>query len=132
MDEMSVTDMCNIEPVDQSRDYRQEMLDKYKDYEEPDYSGIDDFIDESDKISLIRFVNEMVEKDYGKYPPVMTNILVKKIYYETVKNMNKEDYLAEKERDKHLSIVEKELLKIEDEKKLVLIEENENKEIKEI
>ena len=68
----------------------------------------------------------------GKYPPVMTNILVKKIYYDTVKNMNKEDYLAEKERDKNLSTIEKELLKIEEEKKLVLIEENENKEIKEI
>tara|TARA_R110002020_G_scaffold223321_1_gene432347 strand:+ start:545 stop:925 length:381 start_codon:yes stop_codon:yes gene_type:complete len=119
----SSPDFCNIEPTDQSRDYRQELFDKYKDFEEEDYTGLDDFLEDSDKVGLIRFVNEMVEKDYGKYPPVMTDILVKKIYYDTIKNMDKEEYFKEKERDKELSLVEKELLKIKQEKQIVLIED---------
>lgn len=124
----SSPDFSNIEPTDQSRDYRQELFDKYKDFEEEDYTGIDDFVEDSDKVSLIRFCNEMVEKDYSKFPPVMTDILVKKIYYDTIKNMDKEEYLKEKERDKELSLVEKELLKIKQEKQIVLIEdENEIK-----
>ena len=127
--ESTPNDFCNIEPVDQSRNYREEMFDRYKNYEEEDYTDIDNFIEDSDKISLIRFVNQMVEKDYSKYPPAMTDILVKKIYYDTIKNMDKKAYLEEKERDKKLSLVDKELLKIKEEKKLILIE-NEN-EIKE-
>jgi len=119
----SVPDFCNIEPTDQSRDYRQELFDKYKDFEEEDYTGIDDFLEDNDKIGLIRFVSEMVEKDYSKYPPVMTDILVKKIYYDSVKNIDKEEYFKEKERDKELSTVEKELLKIKQEKQIVLIED---------
>ena len=119
----SVPDFCNIEPTDQSRDYRQELFDKYKDFEEEDYTGLDDFLEETDKIGLIRFVNEMVEKDYSKYPPVMTDILVKKIYYNSVKNIDKEEYFKEKERDKELSTVEKELLKIKQEKQIILIED---------
>ena len=71
----SVPDFCNIEPTDQSRDYRQELFDKYKDFEEEDYTGIDDFLEETDKIGLIRFVNEMVEKDYSKYPNLLRMIL---------------------------------------------------------
>lgn len=123
----STPDFCNIEPVDQSRNYRQELFDKYENYEEEDYSGIDDYIEDSDKVSLIRFVNEMVEKDYGKYPEIMTNILVKKIYYQTIQNMNKSAYLEEKARDKEMSVLDKELLKIKEEKKLILIE-NDTKE----
>ena len=53
----------------------------------------------------------------------MTDILVKKIYYNSVKNIDKEEYLKEKERDKELSTVEKELLKIKQEKQIVLIED---------
>ena len=119
----SSPDFCNIEPVDQSRDYRQELFDKYKDFEEIDYTGIDDFVEDSDKVSLIRFVNELVERDYGNYPEVMTTILVKKIYYTTIKNLNKEEYLEEKKRDKNLSTLDKELLKIKEEKKLILVED---------
>ena len=128
--ESTPNDFCNIEPTDQTRDYRQELFDKYKDFEEENYSEIDDgYIEDSDKISLIRFVNELVERDYGKYPEIMTNILVKKIYYQTVQNMDKQAYLEEKKRDKELSVLDKELLKIKEEKRIVLIE-NEN-EIKE-
>lgn len=128
----STPDFCNIEPVDQNRNYRQELFDKYENYEEEDYSQIDDsYIEDSDKVSLIRFVNEMVERDYGKYPEIMTDILVKKIYYDTIKNMDKEEYLKEKARDKELSLVEKELLKIKEEKKIVLIENENENEIKE-
>jgi len=126
--ESTPNDFCNIEPTDQTRDYRQELFDKYKDFEEENYSEIDDgYIEDSDKISLIRFVNELVERNYSKYPPVMTDILVKKIYYQTVQNMDKFEYLEEKKRDKELSVLDKELLKIKEEKKLILIE-NETKE----
>ena len=130
--ESTPNDFCNIEPVDQSRDYREEMFDRYKDFKELDYSEIDDgYIEDSDKISLIRFINELVEKDYSKYPEIMTNILVKKIYYQTIQNMDKTAYLEEKERDKKLSLVDKELLKIKEEKKLILIENENENEIKE-
>ena len=48
----------------------------------------------------------------------MTEIIAKKMYYDTINNMNKEEYLEEKKRDNHLSVVDKELQKIKDENSL--------------
>ena len=48
----------------------------------------------------------------------MEEILVKKLYYDTIKNMNKEDYLEEKRNINKLSPIDKELQKIKDEANL--------------
>lgn len=108
----------NAEKYDPNRDYRQELLDKYKDFEEEDYTGIDDFVEDKDKVSLIRYCNMIIKKNYSEYPSVMEEILVKKMYYDTIKNMNKEDYLEEKRKVNSLSALDRELQKIKDEDNL--------------
>lgn len=108
----------NAEKYDPNRDYRQELLDKYKDFEEEDYTGIDDFVEDKDKVALIRYCNMIIKKNYSEYPSVMEEILVKKMYYDTIKNMNKEDYLEEKRKVNSLSALDRELQKIKDEDNL--------------
>lgn len=108
----------NAELYDPNRDYRQELLDKYKDFEEEDYTGIDDFVEDKDKVALIRYCNMIIKKNYSEYPSVMEEILVKKMYYDTIKNMNKEDYLEEKRKVNSLSALDRELQKIKDEDNL--------------
>ena len=58
----SIPDFCNIEPTNQNIDYRKELFDKYKDFEEEDYTGIDDFLEETDKVGLIRLVMRLLRK----------------------------------------------------------------------
>jgi hypothetical protein len=108
----------NAEKYDPNIDYRQELLDKYKDFEEQDYTGIDDFVEDKDKVALIRYCNMIIKKNYSEYPSVMEEILVKKMYYDTIKNMNKEDYLEEKRKVNSLSALDRELQKIKDEDNL--------------
>lgn len=110
-------ELNSADKYDPDIDYRQELIDRYKDSEE-NFEIDDSWVEDSDKISLIRFLNEIVNKNYQEYPSVMTEILAKKMYYDTVKNMNEEEYLEEKKRDNHLSVVDKELQKIKDENSL--------------
>lgn len=111
-------ELQNAEKYDPNIDYRQELLDKYKDFEEEDYAGIDDFVEDKDKVALIRYCNMIIKKNYSEYPSVMEEILVKKMYYDTIKNMNKEDYLEEKRKVNSLSALDRELQKIKDEDNL--------------
>lgn len=113
----TTAELNDAEKYDPNRDYRKELLDKYKDSEE-NFEIDDSWVEDSDKIALIRFLNEMVIKNYNEYPTLMTEIISKKMYYDTIKNMNKEEYLEEKKRDDHLSVVDKELQKIRDENSL--------------
>lgn len=109
--------LSNIEPVDQSIDYRQQMIDRYGSIEIEEYpKDIDSWVEDSDKIALIRFCSGLVEKEHSWAPPVMADILTKKMYYDTIKNMDRKEYELEKQRDKELSVVEKELIKIKDER----------------
>ncbi len=71
-----------------------------------------------DKVALIRYCNMIIKKNYSEYPSVMEEILVKKMYYDTIKNMNKEDYLEEKRKVNSLSALDRELQKIKDEDNL--------------
>ena len=114
---INIDDIENAYKVDTERDYRQELLDKYENIE-VDFTVDDSWLEDTDKIALIRFYNELVNKEYSKYPPIMGDILIKKFYYQTVSQMDKEEYKKEKEKDKNLSVVEKELLKIKDENSL--------------
>jgi len=109
--------LSNIEPVDQSIDYRQQMIDRYGSIDIEEYpKDIDSFVDDSDKIALIRFCSGLVEKEHSWCPPVMADILTKKLYYDTITRMDRKEYELEKQRDKELSVVEKELMKIKDER----------------
>ena len=96
-------------------DYRKELLKKYENYEAPDYTGVDDFIEEKDKVALIRYCDILVKKNFPNFPSSMEEILVKKMYYDTILNMSKEDYLEEKRQQNNLSTIDKELQKIKDE-----------------
>ena len=111
-------ELLNAEKYDPNIDYRKELLEKYKDYELPDYTGIDDFVEEKDKIALVRYCNLIIRKNFPEYPSVMEEILVKKMYYDTITNMSKEDYLEEKKQLNKLSTLDKELQKIKDEDNL--------------
>ena len=111
-------ELLNADKYDPNIDYRKEMLKKYENYEPPDYTGVDDFIEEKDKIALIRYCDLIVKKNFPEYPSVMEEILVKKMYYETIMKMNKEDYLEEKRQQNNLSTIDKELQKIKDEDNL--------------
>jgi len=104
--------------IDASRDYRQELLDKYKDYEPEDYEGIDDFVEDEDKVALIRYCDHIIKINFKEYPSNMEEVLVKKMYYDVIKTMNKEDYLEEKRQINQLTPIEKELQKIKDEENL--------------
>ena len=110
-------ELNSADKYDPDIDYRQELIDRYKDSEE-NYEIDDSWVEDSDKISLIRFLNEIVIKNYQEYPSVMTEVISKKMYYDTINNINKEEYLEEKKRDNHLSVVDKELQKIKDENSL--------------
>lgn len=108
----SQDELRDAEVVDQSIDYRKKLNEDYKDYIEPDYTGVDDYIEDCDKVALIKECNFIIEKNYPEYPSIMSEILVKKMYYDTILNMNKEDYLEEKRQLKKLPIIERELEKI--------------------
>ena len=48
----------------------------------------------------------------------MDELMVKKMYYDIIRQMNKQDYLDEKEAEKTLSIFDKEIQRIKDENSL--------------
>ena len=111
-------ELMNAEKYDPNIDYRKELLKKYENYELPDYTGLDDFVEEQDKVALIRYCNLIIKKNFPEYPSVMEELLVKKMYYDTILNMNKEEYLEEKRQENNLSTIDKELQKIKDEDNL--------------
>lgn len=114
----TIEELNNAEKNNPNIDYRKELFEKYKDFEEEDYNGLDDFVEDADKIALIRYCNHIIKTNYKEYPSVMEEILIKKMYYDTIKNMNKEDYFEEKRQINKLSPLEKELQKIKDEDNL--------------
>ncbi len=111
-------ELNDADKYDPNIDYRKEMLKKYENYEPQDYSGLDDFVEDKDKVALIRYCNLIIKKNFPEYPSVMEEVLVKKMYYDTITNMNKEEYLEEKKKENELSTLDKELQKIKDEDNL--------------
>lgn len=101
-----------IQPTDPNIDYAKQLLEKYEGF--VDDGKIDDsFVDDEDKIKLIEAVKYIVETEYKVYPSPMNQILIEKMYYNCIKNMNKDDYLKEKEDLKSKSILEIELSKLD-------------------
>jgi hypothetical protein len=89
--------------------YREELINKYKDYNF-DFEKIDDsYIDLNDKKNLIKYCKDIIDKSYNQYPEPMHSILIKNLYYKTIKGMNKEEYLKEKAELENLDFIDKEL-----------------------
>jgi hypothetical protein len=111
----SQQDLDEANRYDPSIDYRKEMLDRYKDVEVEDRDGCDDFVHEKDRVALVRFISAMIKKEHPYFPSNMESLLVKKMYQDTIMNMDRDEYLAEKEAESKLSSVDKILKVIEEE-----------------
>lgn len=94
---------------DPNIDYREEFLNKYKDYNFEENKVDDSYIELNDKRNLIRYCKDIVSTSYNMYPEPMATILTKKLYYDTIKGMDKEAYLKEKQELKELDFVDREL-----------------------
>ncbi len=94
---------------DPNIDYREEFLNKYKDYNFEENKVDDSYIELNDKKNLIRYCKDIVSTSYNMYPEPMATILTKKLYYDTIKGMDKEAYLKEKQELKELDFVDREL-----------------------
>jgi hypothetical protein len=90
-------------------DYREEFLNKYKNYNFEENKVDDSYIELNDKRNLIRYCKDIVSTSYNMYPEPMATILTKKLYYDTIKGMDKEAYLKEKQELKELDFVDREL-----------------------
>jgi hypothetical protein len=95
---------------DSSIDYREEFLKRYEKYEP--YIVDDSYIEDDDKINLLTYCKEIVDLEYKSFPSPMYEVLIEKIYKDTIKNMNKEEYLQEKINMKNKSVLELEMEKI--------------------
>jgi hypothetical protein len=90
-------------------DYREEFLNKYKNYNFEENKVDDSYIELNDKRNLIRYCKDIVSTSYNMYPEPMATILTKKLYYDTIRGMDKEAYLKEKQELKELDFVDREL-----------------------
>ena len=107
-----VNDNNKIKSTDANIDYRKQMMDKYDNYIEEEIID-DSFIQDEDKYNLIETAKYIVSIHYKQYPAVMSEILIKKIYNDCIKNLNKNEYLQEIENKKNKSILDLELSKID-------------------
>ena len=115
----SAQEMEEAVTFDSSRDYRQEMIEKYANIDpEDDRDGIDDFIEEKDRESLVKYISAIVKQQHPYFPSSMEALLVKKAYLDSVERINRDEYLAEKAQQKQLDSVNKVLKVIEDEDNL--------------
>tara|TARA_R110002020_G_scaffold128969_2_gene288995 strand:+ start:590 stop:973 length:384 start_codon:yes stop_codon:yes gene_type:complete len=113
--------------VDFNRDYRQEFLDKYPAdsfLEEP----VDDsYIELKHKKALFAYCKGMINSKYNKYPEPMYTLLIKKIYYDTVKNMDKTQYLKEQQELNSMSFLDREMQIVKDNETLeIYLNDNNN------
>jgi len=113
--------------VDTNRDYRQEFLDKY-----PADSFLEERVDDSwvelkHKKALLSYCKSMIDSKYSVYPEPMNTLLIKKLYYDSIKNINKDDYIREQEELNNMDFLEKELKIIKDNETLeIYLNENKN------
>jgi len=105
--------MGDIKATDAGIDYRQKMIDEFGDSKLNDEVIDDSFIDDEDKINLFDVAKNIVNTKYKSYPHPMNEILIEKIYNDCIKNLNKEDYLKEKEENKNKNILDINLSKID-------------------
>ena len=113
--------------VDTNRDYRQEFLDKY-----PADNFLEERVDDSwvelkHKKALLSYCKSMIDSKYSVYPEPMNTLLIKKLYYDSIKKINKDDYIKEQEELNNMDFLEKELKIIKDNETLeIYLNENKN------
>ena len=113
--------------VDTNRDYRQEFLDKY-----PADNFLEERVDDSwvelkHKKALLSYCKSMIDSKYSVYPEPMNTLLIKKLYYDSIKKINKDDYIREQEELNNMDFLEKELKIIKDNETLeIYLNENKN------
>lgn len=57
----------------------------------------DSFIEENDRKNLIEYIKNFYKEKYSWADNILMRVLVKRHYNETIKGMNKEEYLKDKE-----------------------------------
>lgn len=100
-----------IKATDPNIDYNKLLEERVKDVKKlplPD----DSFIEEEDKINLAKAATYKYETEFKTYPYPMNEVIIEKLYYDCIRNVNKEDYLREKEELKNKSVIEKQLMKL--------------------
>jgi len=100
-----------IKATDPNIDYNKLLEERVKDVKQlplPD----DSFIEEEDKINLAKAATYKYETEFKTYPYPMNEVIIEKLYYDCIRNVNKEDYLREKEELKNKSVIEKQLMKL--------------------
>jgi hypothetical protein len=103
-------DDLNIEyRPDPNIDYREEFFNKYKNYNFEENKIDDSYVQLNDKKNLIRYCKNIVDTSYNMYPEPMATILTKKLYYDVIKGMDKEQYLKEKEDLANMDFLDREL-----------------------
>tara|TARA_Y100000114_G_scaffold57499_1_gene52642 strand:- start:5049 stop:5429 length:381 start_codon:yes stop_codon:yes gene_type:complete len=124
---MEGSEEAEIYKVDFNRDYRQEFLDKYSADKILDEPVDDSWVELKHKKALFAYCKSMVDSKYNKYPDPMYTLLIKKMYYDAIKNINKEDYIKEQEELNNMSFLEKELQIVKDNETLeIYLNENNN------
>ena len=69
----------------------------------------------------------MIDSKYSVYPEPMNTLLIKKLYYDSIKKINKDDYIREQEELNNMDFLEKELKIIKDNETLeIYLNENKN------
>ena len=99
----------HIQPTDPNINYREEFLNRYKDYNMETNTVDDSYIYEIDRTNLIKYCKHIINTSYNMYPEPMSSILIKRMYYNTIRAMDKKEYLKEKEELANMSLVDKEL-----------------------
>jgi hypothetical protein len=69
----------------------------------------------------------MIDSKYNVYPEPMYTLLIKKLYYDTIKTMDKDQYLKEQEELNNMSFIEKEMQIVKDNETLeIYLNDNNN------
>lgn len=67
----------------------------------------DSWIYEKDKIDLLKYIKTLYNKKFTWADDTLLKCLITKHYNDTILNMNKEDYLKEKEQETTLDLIER-------------------------
>ena len=114
METINEEESTHIQPTDTNIDYRDEFLNRYKDYNFEQNKVDDSYIYEIDRKNLIKYCKHIIDTSYNMYPEPMSSILIKKLYYDSVRGMNKDDYLKEKEDLANMDFFDREIKLLND------------------
>jgi hypothetical protein len=67
----------------------------------------DSWIYDKDKIDLLKYIKTLYNKKFTWADDTLLKCLITKHYNDTILNMNKEDYLKEKEEETTLDLIER-------------------------